>query len=61
MAPKHPYAVVVEEDGSYAIDDVPPGEYTVKAWHPRFGIQKSKLTVSASAATEANFTFSDKQ
>ena len=60
MAPTHPYAVVVNEDGSYSIDDVPPGEYTVKAWHPRFGIKKTKLTVAAGAAMEADFTFADK-
>jgi hypothetical protein len=61
MAPPHPYAVVVAEDGSYSIDDIPPGKYTVKAWHPRFGIQKAKLEVPANGAVEANFTFSDKK
>jgi hypothetical protein len=60
MAPKHPYAVVVNEDGTYTIDDVPPGEYTVSAWHPRFGIQESKLTVPAKGMAESNFTFSVK-
>lgn len=58
MAPKHPYAVVVKEDGSYSIDDVPPGTYTVKAWHPRLGIKKTKVTVPAKGAVKANFTFS---
>ena len=47
MAPKHPYAVVVAEDGSYSLDDVPPGDYTVKVWHPRFGLQEAQLTVAA--------------
>ncbi len=60
MAPKHPYAVVVKEDGTYSIDDIPPGEYTVKAWHPRFGIKKTKLTVPAKGAAEADFVFSSK-
>ena len=60
MAPTHPYAVVVGEDGSFSIDDIPPGKYTVKAWHPRFGIQKSKLEVSAKGAVTADFTFSNK-
>ncbi len=60
MAPKHPYAVVVNEDGSYSLDDVPPGDYTVKAWHPRFGIKKTKLTVSAGGTAEADFAFADK-
>ena len=58
MAPKHPYAVVVKEDGSYSIDDVPPGDYTVKAWHPRFGIKKVELTVLENGTAEANFAFS---
>ncbi len=52
MAPKHPYAVVVKEDGSYSIDNVPPGDYTVKAWHPRFGIKKAKLSVSENGTAE---------
>ncbi len=60
MVPKHPYAVVVNEDGTYTLDDVPPGEYTVSAWHPRLGIQKTKLTVPAKGTAEANFTFSVK-
>jgi hypothetical protein len=58
MAPKHPYAVVVGDDGSYALDDVPPGTYTVKAWHPRFGVQKAEVTVPASGEVEASFAFS---
>lgn len=58
MAPKHPYAVVVKDDGSYSIDDVPPGDYTVKAWHPKLGIKKTKLTVSANGKTTADFSFS---
>jgi hypothetical protein len=60
MAPTHPYTVVVAEDGSYSIDDIPPGKYTVKAWHPRFGLQKTKLEVSANGAATADFTFSSK-
>jgi hypothetical protein len=57
MAPVHPYAVVVGEDGSFEIGDIPPGDYTVKAWHPTLGIQKTKLTVPAGGAVEANFAF----
>jgi hypothetical protein len=61
MAPTHPYAVVVAEDGSYSIDGIPPGKYTVKAWHPRFGVQKTKLEVPANGAASADFTFSANQ
>ena len=58
MAPEHPYAVVVGEDGSYSLDNVPPGTYSVKAWHPRFGIKKTEVTVTEGAAVEAGFVFS---
>ncbi|MFQ5624409.1 MAG: carboxypeptidase regulatory-like domain-containing protein [Paracoccaceae bacterium] len=59
MAPVHPYAVVVGEDGSFTIDNLPPGKYTLKAWHPRYGVKKTKITVDANGAVEANFTFSE--
>ncbi len=59
MAPVHPYAVVVGADGSFSIDNIPPGKYTLKAWHPRFGVKKIKITVAAKGALDANFVFSD--
>jgi len=57
MAPKHPYAVVVNEDGSYELDGVPPGTYKVKAWHPNLGLQEAEVTVEAGAAADASFAF----
>ena len=60
MAPEHPYAVVVNEDGSYTLDDVPPGDYTVLAWHPRFGLKEAKVTVPAGGKAQASFAFSAK-
>lgn len=59
MAPAHPYAVVVGEDGSYKLDGIPPGKYTLKAWHPRYGVQKTKITVEAGGSMEQNFSFKD--
>ena len=58
MAPEHPYAVVVADDGSYSLDNVPPGKYTIKAWHPRFGVKKVKVTVAAGGTVESSFSFS---
>ncbi len=57
MTPEHPYAVVVNEDGSYVLEDVPPGSYTVKAWHPKLGMKRMKLTVPAMGKVEATFEF----
>lgn len=57
MAPKHPYAVVVGDDGSFSIDDIPAGDYTLKSWHPRLGLQKAAITVTAGGSTSTDFTF----
>ncbi len=59
MAPTHPYAVVVSEDGSFAIDNIPEGDYTIVAWHPRYGLKEVDVSVVASGSAEANFAFSD--
>ncbi|MCP5073197.1 MAG: DUF2012 domain-containing protein [Rhodobacteraceae bacterium] len=59
MAPTHPYAVVVGEDGSFAIDGIPAGDYTLVAWHPRYGLKEVEISVTSGGAAEANFTFSD--
>ena len=57
MAPTHPYAVVVGDDGSYSLDGVPPGTYTLKAWHPTLGLQETEVTVAAQGAATADFVF----
>jgi hypothetical protein len=31
----HPYFAVTDADGSFRIDEIPPGRYTLKVWHPR--------------------------
>ena len=33
----HPYYAVSAPNGRFAIDSIPPGEYTVRTWHERFG------------------------
>lgn len=30
----NPYYDVTKEDGRFEISDIPPGEYTLAAWHP---------------------------
>lgn len=41
----NPYYAVTDPDGSFSIGDLPPGTYTVKAWHPILGVQERELTV----------------
>jgi plastocyanin len=57
---KHPFFAVTAEDGTFTIKGVPPGKYTVVAWHEG-GVngteQKMEVTVAASGAATADFTF----
>ena len=57
---KNPYYAVVAEDGSFSIDDVPPGKYTLKAFHGTLGEKKTKVTVEAGKAASASFEFKGK-
>ncbi len=42
-----PYSVVTKEDGSFTLAGVPPGAYTVEAWHPLLGKSEQKVAVGA--------------
>ena len=47
---KHPYFAVTSKDGSFDIHNLPPGNYTLMAWHEKFGTQVKKITVGAGAS-----------
>jgi hypothetical protein len=57
VATEHPYAALVNEDGTFLLEDVPPGVYSAIAWHPRLGQKKVSVTVPAGGKVEANFEF----
>ncbi len=52
----HGWFAVPNDDGSYAIDNVPPGDHTLVAWHERIGERRDRVTIRSGAATQANFT-----
>ena len=35
----HPYFAITKDDGSFEIPNLPPGTYTIEAWHEKFGTQ----------------------
>lgn len=43
----HPYFAMTDKSGTFSIDDVPPGTYHVKAWHPLLGVAEQSVTVTA--------------
>lgn len=50
-----PYATVTDADGRYAIDDVPPGTYTLAVWHELLGDRERPVTVAAWHELAADF------
>jgi uncharacterized protein (DUF2141 family) len=48
---------VSDDSGSYTINNVPPGTYTLTAWQEAYGTQTQKVTVTAGKPTKADFTF----
>jgi plastocyanin len=52
----HGWFAVPNDDGTYVIDNVPPGDHTLVAWHERIGERRDRVTIRSGAATQANFT-----
>jgi plastocyanin len=53
----HPFYAVSGADGSFTIDGVPPGTYTVEVWHEKLGTKEMNVTVAEKATAEANFSY----
>jgi plastocyanin len=53
----NPYFAVSDNTGTFQIDKVPPGTYTLQAWHERFGALTKTVTVKAGAVATVDFTY----
>jgi plastocyanin len=48
---------ISKEDGSFSIANVPPGKYTVEAWHEKFGAKTQEVTVEAGKPAKVTFKY----
>lgn len=53
----HPFFAVSNKDGSYKIAGLPPGQYTIVAWHEKFGEQTAEVTVGSRDQKTLDFIF----
>lgn len=54
---KNSHYSVSDESGGFSLPDLPPGKYTVKAWHEQFGEQSQVVSIGGGEAKELNFVF----
>ena len=53
----HPYFAVTSAGGHFEIGNLPPGTYTIEAWHERLGTATQQVTVAAKETKAITFTF----
>lgn len=53
----HPFFAVTGDDGSFSLKKLPAGDYTIEAWHEKYGTQTMKVTVGAADTKKADFKF----
>lgn len=53
----HPYFAISAADGSFTLRHLPPGDYTIAAWHERFGSQSQQISLGEKEEKTLVFTF----
>jgi hypothetical protein len=53
----HPYFAVTGNGGKFELKTVPPGTYTIEAWHEKLGRQTQSVTLGEKDNKEITFTF----
>ena len=53
----HPFFAVTGEDGTFTLKGLPPGEYTLEAWHEKLGTQTQTVTVAPTETKDVAMTF----
>src|SRR5271166_2285154 len=54
---KHPFFAVTGKDGTFDLSSLPPGTYTIKAWHETLGTSTQTITIGANETKEISFVF----
>ncbi|MFQ5781212.1 MAG: carboxypeptidase-like regulatory domain-containing protein, partial [Nitrospiria bacterium] len=53
----NPYYAKTAKDGTYRIDGLLPGTYTVNIWYPHYKVYSREITVEANKTARLDFEF----
>ncbi len=53
----HPYFAVTGDDGSFELPNLPPGTYTIEAWHERYETMEHTVTLGDKETQALEFTY----
>ncbi len=54
----HPFFAVTDASGAFSLTGLPPGTYTVEAWHETFGTRTQQVTITPGGRQTIALTFS---
>ncbi|MGQ0614173.1 MAG: carboxypeptidase regulatory-like domain-containing protein [Planctomycetaceae bacterium] len=55
---RHPFFRVTGAGGTFEMTGLPPGDFTIEAWHEEFGTRTQQVALSGAESKELSFTFS---
>lgn len=53
----HPYFAVTPKTGAFSLNNVPPGTYTIEAWHENYPAEDQMVTIAPKESKTISFTF----
>ena len=53
----HPYFGTTAPDGRVVLGNLPPGTYTIEAWHEALGTRTAQVTIGAKESKDVSFSF----
>ncbi len=57
----HPYFAVTGPDGSFELANLPPGTYTIEAWHEKYDVMEQTVTIADNESQTLEFTYPKKK
>lgn len=53
----HPFFAVTGQDGSFSLPSLPPGKFTIEAWHEKFGTRTMEVELADGETRRVEFSF----